>query len=54
MLSKPKYYEKKLHKLSKRLKRLEKCPQRFSNYDHLHDLVVMKINSCTAVSRGNG
>lgn len=48
MLAKNKYFEKKIHKLSKRLKRIEKCPQRYPNYEELHDLVLTKINSCNA------
>ena len=46
MLNKKHYYEKKLHKLNKRLERMKKNPNAYTNYDALYARVVMKINSC--------
>lgn len=47
MLNKKKYYEKKIHKLNKRLERMKKHPNAFNNYNELYANVVTKINSCT-------
>jgi len=47
MLSKKKYYEKKIHKLNKRLERMKKNPNAYNNYDEMYAAVVTKINSCT-------
>lgn len=47
MVNRKHYYEKKIHKLNKRLARLKRKPHAFSNYDELYATVVMKINSCT-------
>ena len=47
MLNKKKYFEKKIHKLNKRLGRMKKNPNAYNNYDEMYADVVNKINSCT-------
>ena len=46
MVNKKKYYEKKIHKLNKRLTRMKNNPKAYNNYDELYAKVVNKINSC--------
>ena len=51
MISKNRYYEKRIHKLNKRLSRLKCRPQAFNNWQHLHDSVVLKIDSYTKATK---
>lgn len=47
MINKKRYYEKKIHKLNKRLERMKKNPNAYNNVNELYAKVVLKINSCT-------
>lgn len=51
MVNKKHYYEKRIHKLNKRLAKMEKNPNAFSNYWVLHDKVIRKLNSYNAAVR---
>lgn len=46
MVNKKKYFEKKIHKLNKRLERMKKNPNAYNNYNEMYASVVTKINSC--------
>jgi hypothetical protein len=46
MVNKKKYFEKKIHKLNKRLERMEKNPNAYNNYNAMHESVLLKIDSC--------
>lgn len=47
MISKNRYYEKRIHKLNKRLARMKRHPQSYTNYQNLYDKVMLKIESYT-------